>query len=183
MSVKWSYCARDMFTARQTDGNWLNIVQYCPMTIQYTVQHSILLLRGQYCTLLLTVYGHLQFFSVFASRPVSLTNTASVFRRIQKCKKRLLVSSCPSGCLSAWNWNDFHEIWYFSVFRKTVDKCEVSFKSDKNNGYWTWELNSSDNISLSSSKNEKCFEKSCRGNQNTHFVFINYFSKIVPFVR
>jgi len=36
-------------------------------------------------------------FSVFVSRPVSLTNTASVFRRIQNCKKRLLASSCPSG--------------------------------------------------------------------------------------
>jgi len=27
MSVKWSYCAGDMFTARQTDVNWMNIVQ------------------------------------------------------------------------------------------------------------------------------------------------------------
>jgi len=26
-------------------------------------------------------------------------------------------------------------------------------------------------------------EKSCRENQNTHFVFINIFPKIVPFVR
>ena len=28
-----------------------------------------------------------------------------------------------------------------------------------------------DNISLSSAKNEKCFERVCRGDQNTHFVF------------
>jgi len=26
-------------------------------------------------------------------------------------------------------------------------------------------------------------DKSCRENQNTHFVFSNYFTKIVPFVR
>jgi len=26
-------------------------------------------------------------------------------------------------------------------------------------------------------------DKSCRENQNTHFVFCNFFSKIVPFMR
>jgi len=26
-------------------------------------------------------------------------------------------------------------------------------------------------------------DKSCRENQNTHFMFKNYFSKIVPFMR
>jgi len=28
---------------------------------------------------------------------------------------------------------DFHEIWYFSIFRKSVAKLQVSFKYDKNN--------------------------------------------------
>jgi hypothetical protein len=29
---------------------------------------------------------------------------------------------------------DFPEIWYLSVFRKTVEKIQVALKSDKNNG-------------------------------------------------
>ena len=32
-------------------------------------------------------------------------------------------------------------------------------------------------ISLISSQNEKCFSKSCRENQNTYFVFSNFFIK------
>ena len=33
---------------------------------------------------------------------------------------------------------DFHEIWYFSIFRKSVEKIQVLLKSDKNNGHYTW---------------------------------------------
>jgi hypothetical protein len=29
---------------------------------------------------------------------------------------------------------DFHEIWYFSIFRKSVEKIQIELKSDKNNG-------------------------------------------------
>jgi len=35
-------------------------------------------------------------------------------------------------------WTDFHEIWYVSIFRKPVEKIQVSLTSDKNNGYFTW---------------------------------------------
>jgi len=31
--------------------------------------------------------------------------------------------------------NDFHEVWYLSIFRKSVDEVQVSMKSEKNNGY------------------------------------------------
>ena len=67
----------------------------------------------------------------------------------QNCEKRLLPPSCLS-CLSvrpiAWkkklgsHWTYFHEIWYLNIFRKSVDKTQVSLKSDKNNGYFTWGL-------------------------------------------
>jgi hypothetical protein len=30
-----------MFTARQTDSNWMNIAQYCPQTIQYAAQYIV----------------------------------------------------------------------------------------------------------------------------------------------
>jgi len=56
-----------------------------------------------------------------------------------------------SVCLSAhmeqigFHWADFYEILYFRIFRKSVEEIQVSFKSDKNNGYVY------DNITLHSS--------------------------------
>ena len=35
------------------------------------------------------------------------------------------------------HWTDFHESWYFSIFRKITEKIQVSLKSEKNNGYFT----------------------------------------------
>jgi len=36
------------------------------------------------------------------------------------------------------NWSDFREIWFLSIFRKSVQKIQVSLKSKKNSGYFTW---------------------------------------------
>ena len=36
------------------------------------------------------------------------------------------------------HWKDLHEIWHYSIFRNSVQKTPVSFKPDKNNGYFTW---------------------------------------------
>jgi hypothetical protein len=92
---------------------------------------------------------------------------------------------------SAWNNSAsigtyFHEIWYLSIFRKSVGKIQVSFKCDENNGYSTWRqiyfLIISRSILL---RMRNVSVKSCRENQNTHFVFSNFFPspKTVPFVR
>jgi hypothetical protein len=35
-------------------------------------------------------------------------------------------------------WTYFDEIWYLSVFRKSVKEIQVLLKSHKNNGYFTW---------------------------------------------
>ena len=35
------------------------------------------------------------------------------------------------------HWTDFHEIWYLSIFRKYVEKLQVSLKSDNNSGCFT----------------------------------------------
>ena len=48
-----------------------------------------------------------------------------------------------------FHWRDFHEIWHLSIFRKTVEKIQVSLKYDKNNRYFTWRpMSSFDYISL-----------------------------------
>jgi hypothetical protein len=82
------------------------------------------------------------------------------------------------------HWTDFHEILYLNIFRKSLQKIQVSLKSGKNNGYFTWRpvhvfyhvsLSFSQNTkSLSFSQNTKCLNKSCRDNQNTLFMFSNF---------
>jgi hypothetical protein len=34
------------------------------------------------------------------------------------------------------HWRVFNEIWYWSMFRKSVEKLEVSLKHDKNKAYF-----------------------------------------------
>jgi len=47
-----------------------------------------------------------------------------------------------------------------SIFLKSVKKIQVSLKSNKSNGYFTWKpIYVFDRISLSSSKNDKYFRQ------------------------
>ena len=53
------------------------------------------------------------------------------------------MSVRPSVSPSEWeqlgsHWTDFHEILYWNQFRKSVENIQFSFKSDKNNEYFTW---------------------------------------------
>jgi len=51
---------------------------------------------------------------------------------------------------------DLKEIWYLSIFRKSVQEVQTSLKSDKNNEYFTrWPIYIYDHTSLSSSYNGK----------------------------
>ena len=66
-----------------------------------------------------------------------LDSVLGAFRKTMKsgCYLRHV---CLSVCLPTWNnrrhWMDFHGIWYLSIFRKYVEKIQVSLKSDKNSG-------------------------------------------------
>jgi len=63
-----------------------------------------------------------------------------------------------------------------------ISQAKVWLKSEENNGYFTWRpVYIFDNISLTSSYNGKCLEISTE-NQNTNFIFINFFPKTVPFM-
>jgi len=35
---------------------------------------------------------------------------------------------------------DFHEIWYLSILRKSVEKIRIPLNSNKNNGHFTWPI-------------------------------------------
>jgi len=90
----------------------------------------------------------------------------------------------PSVCIEqlASHRTNFHEIWYLSILRKTVENIKVSLKSEKNKGYFTWRpahcLIIYSSILLTT---RNVSDKSSRGNQNTRFSF--FFRKIVPFWR
>ena len=58
-------------------------------------------------------------------------------------------------------WTDFHEISYLIFFfRKSVEKIQVSLKSDTNIGYSIWRpTQTGNNISLDYSYNEKNFRQ------------------------
>ena len=73
---------------------------------------------------------------------------------------------------------DFHESWYPSIFRKSVEKVQVLFKSDTNNGYITRRL-----IPFLSYLAQflKCeiFQTKVIEKIKTHFFFSNVFKNCV----
>jgi hypothetical protein len=61
---------------------------------------------------------------------------------------------CPSVRIEqlCFHWADFHEILYFNIFRKPVEKIQVSLKSGKNKGYFIKrQIHISGHVSLNSS--------------------------------
>jgi hypothetical protein len=74
-----------------------------------------------------------------------LTDGAKIFvltfilRAFAKLRKRLLASSCQPVRMEKLGLHkaNFHEILYLCIFLTSVEKIQVSIKSDKNNGYFT----------------------------------------------
>ena len=60
------------------------------------------------------------------------------------------------------------------MFRKSVEKFQVSLKSGKNDGCFTWRPIRVYDTSLTS-YNKKYFRQKLRENRNTHFMFDNFF--------
>ena len=76
------------------------------------------------------------------------------------------------------HWTDFHEIWYLSIFRKSIEKIQVWLKSDNNNGYFTWVPIYIFIVSTSILfRIRNVSDNSCRENQNTHYLFNSFFFK------
>jgi hypothetical protein len=130
----------------------------------------------------------------FGCSAMDSVRTSPLFRRVRKIvKNRLLASSCPSVRPSARNnsaptvriFMKFYIYIFFLFFRKSVEKIQVSLKSNKIRVLY---MNTFLIISLSFLLRMRgVLDKSCRENQNKHFVFSNFFSfffsKIVPFMR
>jgi len=72
---------------------------------------------------------------------------------------------------------------HLSIFRKFVEKIQVSLKYD-NNGCFTWRPTYFfDHISMNSLRMRSVSDKICRENQNTYFMFNSFCWNIVPFMR
>jgi hypothetical protein len=83
-----------------------------------------------------------------------------------KVKNVSVVRRFRFVCLSVrmeqlgFHWTDFDKICYLRVFRKSVEKIQVSLTSDNNSGYFRQRaMYICDSISLKSSQNEKCFRR------------------------
>ena len=61
------------------------------------------------------------------------------FAKFRKSTMSSVVPACPSVRMEQLgsNWTCFHEISYLSIFGKSVEKIQVSLKSDQNNGDFT----------------------------------------------
>jgi len=74
---------------------------------------------------------------------------------LRKATIRFVMSARPSVCphgTTRRSLTVFHEISYLSIFRKYVQKVQVSIKSDMHNGYFTWgPIHIFDQISLRAS--------------------------------
>ena len=75
------------------------------------------------------------------------------------------------------NWTDFYEIWHLNIFRKSVEKIQVSLKSDKNNECFTCRpIHIFGHISVSTSKMEKCFRQNLL-RKSKHIMYSITFSR------
>jgi hypothetical protein len=107
---------------------------------------------------------------------------SGVFAKLGKVTVSIVMSVRPSFGPPVrmeklgFHWTDFPEIWYLSIFRKTVEKIQVALKSDKNNGtlheeqYTYMVISHSDLFRM-----RNVSDRSCRKYQNTHFMSRNFF--------
>jgi hypothetical protein len=109
----------------------------------------------------------------------SITYIAFVFRWVDRiAKQRLLASPCTSVRQHVRNrlpLDGFSRI--LNIFRKHVEKIQVSLKSDYNNGYFTWRpiyifYHISLNFFTMWNLSHKFVEEI-----KTHFVFSKFFSE------
>jgi hypothetical protein len=106
--------------------------------------------------------------------------------RSQNFEKRLLSSSClsarrPSARMKRLgsHWRDFHEIWHLSILRKYVEKFS---KFQQNLTRITGTLHEGLRKLMISrliiARMLNISDRSCRENENTHFMFSTFFRKL-----
>ena len=118
----------------------------------------------------LCIYSGLQCWQIKANSPyvIQTYQLTKFLGALAKLRKAIisfflcLPDVRPHG-ITRFQYGDFHEILYTCIFRKFVEKIQVSLKSDTNNGYVTW-------------KPKYIFE-----NSNTNFMFNNFFLNLAVY--
>jgi hypothetical protein len=66
----------------------------------------------------------------------NLFTILGAFTKLRKVTISFVVSLCLSNRMEqlGCHWADFHELWYLSIFRKSVEKIQVSLKSTRITG-------------------------------------------------
>jgi hypothetical protein len=109
-----------------------------------------------WCTREIPMEFSLSYLSPFTRDIFIFILILSTVSRMPKASVRLSVGMKQLGSL----WTEFDEILYFSIFKKSVQKIQVSLKSEKNNGYFTRRrFHIYDDISLNYFYNKKCFRQ------------------------
>jgi hypothetical protein len=100
--------------------------------------------RHFYGSLLRVYFGNLHFCWIISNNRQSyyICLVSCAFAKLRKGNTSFVSSLYPSFLMQQLcsDRTDFHEMLYLSIFRKSVAKIQVSLKSDKNNGYFTWRL-------------------------------------------
>jgi len=121
-------------------------------------------------------------FVVWRFKNKSLRNWTLLDAHLQNCEKRLLASSYLSVCPSvpmelASHWKDFHEVWCFCIFAKICrgNSSFIIIWQEK----WVLYMKTSIHFFILSRSGllrmRNVSDKGRRENQNTHFVFSNFF--------
>jgi len=78
------------------------------------------------------------------------------------------------------HWTDFHGIWYLNTLRKSVQQIQVSWKSDKNNRYFTWRPIQTFFLIISPSVllRMRNFSSKVVGKIKIHFMSNNFYCKL-----
>jgi hypothetical protein len=100
-------------------------------------------LEKQFCYL----HKSAKYALLYAAVKLTQVLLLSALEKLRKATISFVMSVRPSVCLSVClsarmkqfgsNRTEFNEIWYLSIFRKSVNNIQVSLKPDKNNGYFT----------------------------------------------
>jgi hypothetical protein len=89
---------------------------------------------------------HKTLFVCIVSRSLPMNSVTSTvnqffdpFAKLRKATVNFVMSVCLSVRMKQLgsHTTDLHEVWYLSIFRKTVDKIQLWLNPDKNNGYFT----------------------------------------------
>jgi len=103
-------------------------------TFYTLVLFSVLVVPAWPNHILWSLICNLTFLPLLFCRPwIARKPFLGAFAKLREATVIFVMSVFSSVCTEqlGFHWTDFHEIWYMTVFRKSVEKKIVSLKSDR----------------------------------------------------